>query len=98
MSATLNAFAALMLSCQSAVAFQAGDQAVVIRPVEMKTITGPSHVLSPGTTVAIREIEGERLKVAVGRVGWIVRNAVIAADRADDHFTAQIDKNSSEAV
>jgi tetratricopeptide (TPR) repeat protein len=91
-------FLAVVLLCELLPGFQRGDEAVVIQPVEMKTITGSSLKLSPGTIVAVREAETDRLKVAAGRIGWIARSAVVAAADADDYFTGQIEKNSTDAV
>jgi hypothetical protein len=59
-------------------ALQRGDEAAVIRPVGMKTISGSSLGLSPPTIVVMREVEAKRLKVVVGRVSWINRSAVMA--------------------
>jgi Flp pilus assembly protein TadD len=89
------------LSCLSqslAVGFETGEQAVVVRPVEMKTITGSSLPLTPGATVTLRQVENDWLKVAAGRVGWIDPSAVIPAREADAYFSKLIDKNPSDAV
>jgi len=93
----MNLLAAMVL-CQMPEALQRGDEGVVIRPVEMKTITGSLLTLSPGTIVAVREAEADRLKVAAGRVGWIDGSVVIGAAGADEYFSAQIEKNPSDAA
>jgi tetratricopeptide (TPR) repeat protein len=87
-----------LLSVQAiAAAFEAGEQVVVLKPTIMKTITGSSHPLSAGTTVTIREVASDRLKVAVGRVGFIEPAVVIAADKADEHFSAILKENPKNA-
>ena len=48
--------------------------------------------------MTVREVDGTHLKVAVGRVGTIDAADVIAADKADAHFTGIIDKNPQDAA
>src|SRR5689334_1229714 len=86
----------IVAASKSAAAIEVGDQAVVVQPVEMGTITASTLVLTPGTSVTVREVKDKRLKVAAGRVGWIEENAVIAADRADEYFSALIEKNGND--
>jgi tetratricopeptide (TPR) repeat protein len=89
--------AVAMLIGQQAAAFDAGDKVVLLRPIEMKTITGSTVALTPGTTFTIQAVEGENLKVAAGRVGWVEPSAVIAAARADSHFSDLISKDPQDA-
>jgi len=86
----------LCLSQSLAAGFETGEQAVVVRPIEMKTITGSSLALTPGTSVTLRGVESDRLKVAAGRVGWIEASAVIGVKDADAYFSKLIEKNSSD--
>jgi tetratricopeptide (TPR) repeat protein len=88
----------LLLGTQVAVAFEPGEKLVVIQPFEMKTITGSSLPLTMGTTVTVQTVEPERLKVAVGRVGWIDPAAVIAASKADDYFSKLVAEQSQKAA
>jgi tetratricopeptide (TPR) repeat protein len=79
-----------------AAAYELGDQLVVARPVEMKTITGSKHQLTAGTPVTVRSVEADKLKVASPRVGWIDSSAVIPAKDADAYFTKQIENEQIE--
>jgi len=88
----------LLLGQSAALGFERGDQAVIVRPTEMKVITGSSLALTPGTAVVVREVAQDRLKVAAGRVGWIDPSAVIPASQADAYFSQLIEKNSQDAV
>jgi tetratricopeptide (TPR) repeat protein len=90
--------AGLLLAPTLAAAFEVGEQAVVITPVEMKTISGSALTLTPGTSVTVRAVEPNRLKVAVGRVGWVEPAVLISAREADRHFSQLIDKNPQDAV
>lgn len=92
------AIVCLLLGQPSAAGFVPADQVVVIRTVEMKTITGSTVVLTLGTTAVVREAEESRLKIAVGRVGWIEPSAVIAAAQAENRFSALIDKSPQDAA
>src|SRR4051812_35812846 len=60
-----------------AAAYEPGEQLVVARGVEMKTVTGSMFRLTPGTAVTVRGVEGDKLKVAAPRVGWIDSSAAI---------------------
>ncbi len=79
-------------------AYEPGDQLVVARSAEMKTITGASHQLTPGTPVTVRAVEADKLKVASPRVGWIDASAVIPAKDADAYFTEQMEKGQNKAA
>src|SRR5262245_5947932 len=85
------------LAADIAVAFEPGDQLVVVRPVEMKTITGSAHELTRGAAVTVRASESGKLKVAAPRVGWIDPSAVIPAKEADAYFSDQIAKAMDKA-
>lgn len=98
MRMTLALLIGLMLDPHMALAFDPGEKVVVIQPVEMKTITGSALPLTLGTTVTVQAVEPERLKVAVGRVGWIDPAAVIVASKAEDHFSKLIEDNSQKAT
>lgn len=78
-------------------AIAVGASVVLIQPVDMTTITGSKLPMTPGTTMTVREVEGDRLKVAAGRVGWVASSAVIPAGRADQFFTDAIQKDSQSA-
>jgi tetratricopeptide (TPR) repeat protein len=79
-------------------AFEVGDQLVVVRPTEMKTITGSAHLISPGTPVTVRASEGDKLKVASPRVGWIDASAAIPAKEAEAYFSNQADQGRDKAA
>jgi tetratricopeptide (TPR) repeat protein len=81
-----------------ATGFERGDQLVVIRPTEMKTITGSTHELTAGTPVTVRSTEVSNLKVAAPRVGWIDASAVLPAKDADAYFSEQLDKGADKAA
>src|SRR4051812_45454179 len=97
MSRVLPLFGLLVLATVAA-AFEPGDQLVAIRPTEMKTITGSTHHVTAGTPVTVRAIEGDKLKVAAPRVGWIDSSAVIPAKEADAYFSNQADKGLDKAT
>lgn len=78
--------------------FEPNDNVVVIQPTEMKTTTGAIVPLTPGTTLTVQAVETDRLKVSLERIGWVESSAVVAADKADDHFSALIEKNTQGAV
>src|SRR4051812_23124582 len=79
-------------------ALEPADQLVVTRPTEMKTITGGTFQLTPGSTVTVRLVEGDQLKVAAPRVGWIGSSVVIPAKQADDYFSQQVEKDPDKAA
>jgi tetratricopeptide (TPR) repeat protein len=81
-----------------AAAFQPGDQLVVTKPAEMKTITGSSHLLTPGTPVTVRSSDGDKLKVAAPRVGWIDASTVIPNTEAEKYFSDQGEKGPDKAA
>src|SRR5690348_6606326 len=81
-----------------AAGFEPGDQLVVIRPAEMKTITGSAHLMTPGTPVTVRASEGDKLKVASPRVGWIDASAAIPAKEAEAYFSNQADQGPDKAA
>jgi len=78
--------------CDRSTAFERGDQLVVARQTEMKTITGSMHEITAGTAVTVRSTEDGTLKVAAPRVGWIDASAVIPAKEAEAYFSEQVDK------
>lgn len=88
----------MLLSQSLAAGYQSGEQVVVVRPIEMKTITGSTTLLTPGTIATVRGADADRLKVAAGRVGWIETSAVVAAKDADAHFSKRIDNSPQDAV
>jgi tetratricopeptide (TPR) repeat protein len=88
----------IVLPTSLSFAFEPGEQVVVVRPVEMKATTGSSVALSPGTAATVREVDGERLKIAAGRVGWVAASGLIAASQADAHFSQLIDKDGQDAI
>lgn len=96
MRMTLLAIYGLVLATQ--VGFEPNENVVVIRPTEMKTTTGATEPLTPGTTLTVQTVEADRLKVSAGRIGWLDSSVVIAADKADAHFSTLIEKNSKDAV
>src|SRR4051794_34193606 len=81
-----------------AAAYEPGDQLVIARPAEMQTILGSTHQLTPGSSITVRAVEGQKLKVAAPRVGWIDSSAVIPAKQADEYFSDQIVKASDKAA
>src|SRR6476660_1571030 len=92
-------FVIVVLSFPSLVAaFEPGDQLVVTRPSEMKTITGGTFQLTTGSTVTVRLVEGDQLKVAAPRVGWIGSSGVIPAKQAEDFFSQQVEKGSDKSA
>jgi tetratricopeptide (TPR) repeat protein len=91
------ALTTVLLIAQAAAALEPGDEMVVARPVDMKTITGSTLALTPGAAVTVRTVEGDRLKVAAGRVGWIEASAVVPAKEAEAFFSRQIEKDPGDA-
>jgi tetratricopeptide (TPR) repeat protein len=79
-------------------AYDIGEQLVVVHPVEMKTITGSSFLLTSGTALTLRDVEQDKLKVAAPRVGWIDASAVRKAKDAEAYFTEQIEKSADKAA
>lgn len=51
-----------------------------------------------GSTLTVRAVAGDRLKVGGGRVGWIEPANVVAAATADVHFTDLIRRNSDDSA
>jgi tetratricopeptide (TPR) repeat protein len=88
----------LLVGSQVSPAFEPGEEVVVIRPVEMKSITGSPVVLASGTRLTIQVVENNRLKVAGAKVGWVDPSTVIRGADADAHFTGLIGKNPQDAV
>jgi len=88
----------LLLGSQAAAAIERGEKVVVIRPVEMKSITGVPVNLTPGTTLTVQGVEGDMLKVAAGKLGRIDASAVVPESDADSRFTRLIDDNPRDAV
>jgi hypothetical protein len=84
----------LLLGSQAATAFEPGERVVVIRPVEMKSITGSPVALTPGTTLSVLAIEDDRLKVAAGKVGRVDASAGDLESDVDAHFSRLIGKIS----
>lgn len=82
----------------SATAFEIGDQLVAVRPANMKTITGASFLITPGSPLTVRSVDGDKLKVAAPRVGWIDALAVISAKEADSFFSQQIEQGVNKAT
>ncbi|HEY2415159.1 MAG TPA: tetratricopeptide repeat protein [Pirellulaceae bacterium] len=80
-----------------AAAFEAGDQLVAIKPADMKTITGSTYVVTTGTPVTVRAADGDKLKVAAPRVGWIDASTVIPVKEAEAYFSSQADKGADKA-
>src|SRR5437763_7702805 len=89
---------ALALLSSVASALETGEQVVVARPAGMKTITGGAFQLTPGSSVTIRAIDGDKLKVAAPRVGWIEASAIIPAKEAESYFSAQVEKGQDKAA
>jgi tetratricopeptide (TPR) repeat protein len=81
-----------------ATAFESGDQLVVVRPAEMKTITGSTYVVTSGTPVTVRASEADKLKVAAPRVGRIDASSAIPAKEAEAYFSNQADKGPDKAA
>jgi len=79
-------------------AFDAGDQLVTIKPAEMKTLSGSQYWVTPATPVTVRAAEGEKLKVAAPRVGWIDASTVLPAKEAEAYFSSQADKGPEKAA
>ena len=79
-------------------AFEPADKVVVIRPAEITSITGTKVSLTPGALLTVQAVDGDRLKVLAGRMGWIETSAVMHADKGKDHFSSLIDKNSKDAT
>ncbi len=89
---------ALLLSAGAAIGFDPGEQVVLINRVGLDTITGSTVTLRPGMTATVREVTPERLKIAIGRVGWISPTAVIPARDAEDYWTKRIDGSPGDAT
>ena len=98
MNRVARSFAIIFFSANFAAAYEPGDQLVVVRPVEMKTITGSTHQLTPGTPVTVRGVEGGKLRVAAPRVGWIESSTVIAAKDAVAYFSEELEKGADKAA
>jgi len=92
------AFIAVTFLTSTVAAFEPGDQLVVVRPEEMKTIAGSTHLVTPGTPVTARSIDGDKLKVATPRVGWIDASAAIPAKEAEIYFSQQAEKGPDKAA
>ncbi len=95
--------AGLFVGCQIAAAFEPGEKVVVVQPVEMKTINGSTLPLTMGTAVTVQEssaqvLDAKRLKVAVGRVGWIDAAAIVPVSEADDRFSKRIAEDAQDAA
>lgn len=58
----------LLLGSQAVSGFEPGEKVVSILPVEMKSITGSLVALTPGTTLTVLAVQGDRL-MAAGKVG-----------------------------
>src|SRR5437773_2625786 len=86
------------LEAVAASGYDQGGQVVVGRPVVMKTITGSTFQLTPGTALTVRNVEGGQLKVAAPRVGWINSSAVIPAKEAEAYFSYQVEKGPDKAA
>jgi len=82
----------------SASAFEAGERVVAIKPAEMKTLSDSKAMFSPGSTMKVLGVEGNRLKVASGRIGWIEASMVIDATKGEAHFNALIDSDPKNAA
>jgi tetratricopeptide (TPR) repeat protein len=98
MLAPLTSFVILLLGSQPVPGLVPGETVVVIRPVEMKSITGSPVALTPGTTLTIQAVEADRLKATSVKVGWLDPSAVVRGDDADAHFTRLIGENPQDAV
>src|SRR6478736_4540414 len=92
------AFIVISLMTSVASAFQPGNQLVVTKPAEMKTITGSSHLITPGTPVTVRSSDGDKLRVAAPRVGWIDASTVIPNTEAEKYFSDQAEKGPDKAA
>src|SRR5881394_1483431 len=79
-------------------AFETGDQLVAVRPTDMKSSTGSTFHVTPGTPLTVRGVEGDRLKVAAPRVGWIEAGAVIPAKEAEAFFSQQAENGADKAM
>src|SRR5689334_23345763 len=93
----ISSFAGVLLVAVAS-AFEPGDQLVVIHPAEMKTITGTAHVVTTGTPVTVRASEGDKLKVASPRVGWIDAATTIPSNEAEAYFSRQAESGSNTAA
>jgi tetratricopeptide (TPR) repeat protein len=88
----------LLLGSQVAPVFEPGEKVVVIRPVEMRSITGSPVALTPGTALTVKAVEGTLLKVAANKVGRVDPSAVLHGADADAHFSKFVDQNPQDAV
>ncbi|HEY2892903.1 MAG TPA: tetratricopeptide repeat protein, partial [Pirellulales bacterium] len=52
--------------------------------------------LTPGSSVTVRGVDGEKLKVAAPRVGWIDSSVAIPAKQAEEFFSDRIAKGPDE--
>ncbi len=78
--------------------FAPGDKVVVIRPVELQREGALPVPLSAGTLLKVEAVLGDRLRVAVIRIGTVESSAVLDASKAAAHFTALLDANPQDAA
>jgi len=90
---------AILLFCfQVPAQFEPGEKVVITHPAEMRSTTGRMVALTPGTMLTVQANDGDRLKVAAGKVGWVDRSAVLRDAEAEALFTRLIDQNPADAV
>jgi tetratricopeptide (TPR) repeat protein len=54
--------------------------------------------LTPGTTLTVRAVEGNRLKVETNKVGWVDPSALVRGADAVAHFTRIIEGSPNDVV
>src|SRR6478736_2470025 len=92
----LLAIVLLTLMAPLASAFEVGEKIALIKRTEMKTLSEASTTFTPGSTLKILAVDGLRLKVVAGRIGWIDANSAISAKLADAHFSALINTDPKD--
>jgi tetratricopeptide (TPR) repeat protein len=86
------------MMCNGACGFAPDERVVVIRPVELQREGAPAVPLTAGTILKVEADLGDRLRVAVQRIGTVESSAVLGASKADAHFTALIEANPKDAT
>lgn len=87
-----------LLIATSLAAVEPGAKVVVVRPAQLQAVGGAAVPLTPGTAATVRVVDGPRLQVAAGRLGWVDAAAVISADEADAHFSAILARQPDDAA
>ncbi|MDB5390046.1 MAG: yrrB 8 [Planctomycetaceae bacterium] len=102
MQLSLTAIIGLQFAFCVAGVVQKNLKVTVIQPVEMRTSTGKSLTLPPGTPVTIQsDVEEGKIKIDAGRIGWAdqsVLQTLISADAADTHFSKLIELHPKDAA